>query len=481
MEAAKKNTQVLDTGSEVSLQEKAFLVRGASKVPIHAEFASKYSLLFRYFKNRPLLDSDQPVNLLIKKDGQSIEVGPCRILKEPELNGYAGRLVFLDEVYDFQNLLNHNKVIKLQGLFSDLPQVMARKNKIKQPFKDYVANLAYDLQAYRQVFDSLDSATEGEPDVVKRAVQEAIIRTEGHIFRQFLQNSLAELLSLIAGFTTAEHQRHGFYFRSQLWEFILSCPFAARANLKPRGYPGDSEQMRMIYANDYQGNSIFSKLLHKHAVEHMASQSVRNRIKLIPHLIKAYCSNSKTSKCDKINVLSVGSGAAFELKDIYKSIQDCSKYNFVLFDQDPVALGEAADLAGEIEDTIGAAPELHYIEGSVRMMLFSPKILEPWGKYDFVYSMGLFDYLNSRVAKAVMKRLYQLLKPGGELVVGNFSFSNPSRYYMEYWGDWVLIHRTEKEFRGLFTESSAAEARIVYDQTGCQMLLVIKKNSAQRS
>ena len=28
--------------------------------------------------------------------------------------------------------------------------------------------------------------------------------------------------------------------------------------------------------------------------------------------------------------------------------------------------------------------------------------------------MGLFDYLVSRVAKAVLKKLYQLLIPGGE-------------------------------------------------------------------
>ena len=178
MEVAKKNTQLIDTRSEVSLQEKTFLVSGTRKVQIHADYASKYSLLFRYLENRPLIDSDQPVNLLIKNNGQSVEVGPCRILTGPEINGCAGRLVFLDEVYDFRNLLKHHKVIKMQGLFNDLPQVMARKNKIKQPFKDYVANLVYDLHAYKQVFDRLDSETNEEPETVKRAVQEAVIRTE---------------------------------------------------------------------------------------------------------------------------------------------------------------------------------------------------------------------------------------------------------------------------------------------------------------
>ena len=98
----------------------------------------------------------------------------------------------------------------------------------------------------------------------------------------------------------------------------------------------------MIYLNEYEGNSTFAKLLHKHAVEHAASQSVRNRIKLIPHMIEEYFSKSRSTQLERIDILSVGSGAAFELKDIYKSSKDCTRYNFVLYDQDPIALGEAA-------------------------------------------------------------------------------------------------------------------------------------------
>jgi hypothetical protein len=76
MEAAKKNIQTIDTRTEVSLQEKTFLVHGTKKVPISAEVASKYSLYFRYLGNHPLNDPDEPVNLLIRNNGQSVELGP---------------------------------------------------------------------------------------------------------------------------------------------------------------------------------------------------------------------------------------------------------------------------------------------------------------------------------------------------------------------------------------------------------------------
>jgi extracellular factor (EF) 3-hydroxypalmitic acid methyl ester biosynthesis protein len=475
MEAAEKNIQLIDARTEVSPQEKAFLLHGTKEVPICAEVASKYSLFFRYLENPPPSDPEGPVNLLVRNNDHSIVLGPCRILPDSKLNGSSGRLVFLNGVYDFQSLLNENKVIKLQGLFKDLPRILVRKDKITQPFKDYVADLHYDLQVYKHLFDKLDAETDQEPEEVQKAVQEAIIRTEGPDLRRFLQSSIDELNSLTREFSPREHQRHGYYFRNHLWEFILSCPFAARATLKPRGYAGDSGQMRMIYLNDYQGDSTFSKILHKHAVAAPASQSVRNRIELVPQMILDYCNGSR-SVDSGIDVLSVGSGPAFELNNVYKSPQDGSKYNFVLFDQDPVALGEAAELAGEIEKKIGSPPAISYVKGSVRTMLFSRKIMQPWGKFDFIYSMGLFDYLNSRVAKAVLNRLYQLLQPGGELVIGNFSVSNPSRYYMEYWGDWSLIHRTEEEFRSLFTDKSSTTTHLIYDDTGCQMFLSIKKN-----
>jgi hypothetical protein len=239
MKAAKKNNQLIDTSTEVSLQEKTFLVHGIQKVPIRAKVATKFSLFFRYLENHPISDPDQPVNLLIRNNGKSVELGPCRILPETEPNGYAGRLVFLREIYDIGSLFNDNKVVKLQSAFHDLPLIFARKENLKPAFKDYVADLKYDLQVYKSLFDDLDSKYSREPQDVKSTIEKAIIETEGPGFRQFFENKLDELKCLVHDFSLEEHQRHGNYFRKQLWGLILCCPFTGRATLKPRNYPGD--------------------------------------------------------------------------------------------------------------------------------------------------------------------------------------------------------------------------------------------------
>ena len=97
------------------------------------------------------------------------------------------------------------------------------------------------------------------------------------------------------------------------------------------------------------------------------------------------------------------------------------------------------------------------------------------GHFHFIYSMGLFDYLAAPVAKAVLKNLYPLLLPGGKMVIGNFHEKNPSQYYMEYWCDWVLYQRTEEEFEALLKDNIAANVSILFEKTGSQMFLNIKK------
>jgi len=475
MKTAKKNTQLIDTSTEVSLQEKTFLVRGTRKVPISAEYASKYSLIFRYLGNHPLLESDEPVNLLINNNGQSVEVGPCRILTGPQLNGYAGRLVFLRDVYDVRRLINDRNVTILQSAFHDLPLIFERKAKIKPAFKAYTADLKYDLHAYKNLFDDLDSEYSNEPEEVKRAVQRAIIETEGPKYFQFFDHQLAELEDLVGNLRREEHQRYGFYFRKQLWDFILCGPFGAQSALKPRGYAGDSELMRMIYLNDYQGDSTFAKLMHKHAVGVTAAQSVRNRIGLIAQKVLDSQNSFRIPDHQKFKVLSVGCGPALELQNIIRTTQDCDRFQFALFDQDAEALSEASNVVRDIRERLHKSPKVDLIQGSVRTMLFSRQTKQKWGQFHFIYSMGLFDYLTFRVARAVLDRLYRLLEPGGELIIGNFHVSNPSKYYMEYWVDWVLFHRTEEEFRSMVEGIDPATVSIIYDDTGSQMFLRLNK------
>ncbi len=71
---------------------------------------------------------------------------------------------------------------------------------------------------------------------------------------------------------------------------------------------------------------------------------------------------------------------------------------------------------------------------------------------------------------------YDLVRPGGLLLVTNVNSTNPLRYGMEHLLDWHLIYRNEKEMRVLTPEKASAEnARVYADETGVNLFLEVRK------
>lgn len=453
----------------------ANLERGKQSISIHAQYASKYSIFVRFLNHDRFIDGAEFNKLLIKNNGEEFELGPCRFISEPNIDGYDGRLIFVYDVYDLRSLFSDNRVMSLQNAFIDLPLVLAHKEKVKQSFKDYTANLSYDLNVYKSLFDDLDAEYIQEPRDIQASVQEAIINTEGRKFLRFLDEKLHELEHLVAGFSKEEHERHGFYFRKLLWNIIMCSPFMKRTNLKPRGYPGDSVMMRMLYRNEFEGETTFGKVMHKHPMEHPAARAVRNRRKLVTQKLIETQNGHRAPSGERLKVLSVACGPAFEMQDILLKPEDCEKYHFALLDQDRQALYEAATLIDQIEKRLCTKIYVDYLNESVRTMLASSRLKDQWGVFDYIYSMGLFDYLTPPVASAVLRKLYKILKPGGTMLIGNFHVSNPSKHYMEYWLDWVLYYRTEEEFTDLLGTEESAEVSVFFEDSGSQMFLQVEK------
>lgn len=362
-----------------------------------------------------------------------------------------------------------------QSQFRNLPIMFSYKANVKPAFRDYTSAVVYDLSVYQSLFDRFDAEAAAAPPDQRQALWESLLDSEGRKFIDFFNQTLDELRRQVAGFSEVEHQHHGYYFRRQVWNIILHIPFLTQTNLKPRGYPGDSELMQMIYENGYRGRSTFGKLLHKACVELPAAQSVRHRKQMLAELIHHYRNHNGHPPGEALRLLSIACGPAFELRDILTCDGDCRQYQITLLDQDEKALEEAAAVCAEVGAKLGTAPDVTFLNASVRTMLLSRHLADKWGRFHFIYALGLFDYLNMPVARALLKRLLQLLRPGGEMLVGNYHVGNVTKSSMDYWADWVLLYRTEDEFQGLLAEPAGADARLLFEPTGCQMFLHIRK------
>lgn len=383
-----------------------------------------------------------------------------------------GRLVFLDALYDFSSLQHTGSVIDLEKRLEQLPVLWSRKNEIVPAFRNYVAELVYDLQVYRGVFDEIDRNLVREPRAVKAEVHRVVTEGEFGAFSELFDRKLGELETLVAGFSQEEHERHGFYLRKHVWDIIRSSEFLLRTNLKPRGYAGDSEMMRLLYEDDFRGPTIFSRFVHRHPVRTAAAQAVRNRVGLLATRLQAM---SDEHPGRRIRVMSVACGPAWELQQLVKSPEDVRRFDFTLLDQDPEALAQAQAVVNGLDATHGGGMQVRFVRESVRTMLRTAGLAEKWGRFTFLYTMGLFDYLTTPVATAVLRRLYDLLEPGGELVVGNFHVGCRTRKYLEYWMDWVLLYRTEADMLALTADLPGAQVSVVFEETQSQMFLCVRK------
>ena len=452
-----------------------FLERGGESVPVQISYASKFSVFVTFAANQGPEHGTEYEKLVIIIEGKNFEFSSCRIIIEQNPDNHTARLVFLTDLFDFNNLFFEKKLVNLETLSRNLSLILSQKEMVKDTFKQYITNLAYDLKVYQQFFDDLDRKSSQEPEPVRNAISNALITSEGKKFGAFYQEKLDELERLISSYTDEEHKIHGFYLRKQMWDIILRSEFMTRTNIKPRGYAGDSVMMRMLYENAYRGDSTFGRILNKFGLEVPAAQSVRNRRLMIPGILRQVQQEFAARGEEKLRFMSLACGPAYELSDFFVTADDSVTFQCVLLDQDTEALSEAEQNIHGIEKKLGRRIQVVYLQDSVRTMLRTPEVHKKWGRFSFIYSMGLFDYLTQPVAKAVIEKIYTLLEPGGKMLIGNYHVQNRSRWFMEYWLDWVLYYRTEEEMIDILRDTGSTDASIIFEESKCQMFLLAKK------
>jgi extracellular factor (EF) 3-hydroxypalmitic acid methyl ester biosynthesis protein len=463
-----------DRGPEPRLAGALELEEGRT-VPVTVAAASRLSLKVAFGGGARFDDGALFRALSLETPAGTVRLGPSRLTTAGAPAGFAGRLLFTADLYECRPLVEEGRLADPRGAFSNLSLVLYQREQVRPAFKEWVSGLVYDLAVYKRFFDDQDRMIEAEALDVQEAARAALIATEGRRFIEFLRAKDQELVALTRGYSKEEHERHGFYLRRMAWHVILASEIHRRTNLKPRGYAGDAEMMRLIYENAYVGHFVFNRLLHKYAVELPGAEAVRKRRRLIPRVLREVQARLADAGTAQLRFLSVASGPAWELRDVFLGPEDAARFQCSLLDQDAEALRAARRAVAAIAAERGVSISVAYFEDSVRTMLRDRRLADRIGTFHFIYSMGLFDYLTPPVAKAVLAKMYALLLPGGTLLVGNYHVASASRVYMDYWLDWPLYYRTAPDFLALAEGLGESTAAVTFDESGCQMFLRVEK------
>src|SRR5690606_21153150 len=194
-----------------------------------------------------------------------------------------------------------------------------------------------------------------------------------------------------------------------------------------------------------EGKSLYAKCMHKYFVDKPAATAVRNRAIYLNGRIKEVI---RTHKSDEpIRILSVASGPAKEIQYFLEEQNFEDKtIEFHLIDQDEDSLKHAQRCLY----TLGKGKKnitFHFYNTAMKNIIIRGLGMKD---FDLIYSAGLFDYFSDPVAQLAGQKLFEGLRKGGQMIVGNFNVENPNQFEMDLALDWRLIYRSKEDMKRMF-------------------------------
>lgn len=254
----------------------------------------------------------------------------------------------------------------------------------------------------------------------------------------------------------------------EIMDFFLEDPLTRWSFEKPRGYSGDAQLLDFIYcdpsvAEDVANASEIGKALYSHTQNVPSCVAARER----RDLLTRYVDQIAAERGPETEVLAIAAGHLREANRS-RALAEGGLKRWVALDQDPLSVGLVSrDFAGTAIETV---------DGSVRTLLARGHKL---GTFDFIYSSGLYDYLQDKVAIKLTKTCLQMLKPGGTYLFANYAEGDPDAGYRETFMNWVLLLRSEADMWSIVNASvdrNTVDVEVFHGENRNCLYAVIRKH-----
>lgn len=247
----------------------------------------------------------------------------------------------------------------------------------------------------------------------------------------------------------------------------MLCPLGKHCMAWPQGYAGDYKIMLNLYhkqapQDDDIGNWTVSDVVHSCMRQLPLVSVVKKRYAACVDVISSqYATHHQAfpSLGPTFRVCSIASGPAIEMFQFFQKTNR-PKVHFTLLDQDADA---HAHIAGKLLG-VGLPAAVRQIRANA---VRAAKRGTPLGEFDFIYCIGMFDYIPDHLVVACLKWFNQNLRPlrGGSpppaVYVGNV-IPEHAQYgsLMGKYLNWPLIHRSMDQLHALCSEAGFGNFRV---------------------
>lgn len=305
--------------------------------------------------------------------------------------------------------------------------------------------------------------------------EHVLLNTVSNSTFPIIDKSFVNIQRIVKDLSAEEDDLYKIYFRKQLHPLLLLSPFNNRSFHKPLGYSGDYEMMNMIYRDPDEGSTLFSRLMNRYILSKTAPNAVRGRANYITRRITQLLGELLRTK-EKVCIMNIGCGSAKEIQELFKSNANIDRCSFMLIDAYEEPLIYSQDILLDLVRRYKRDAKFSFTQKDINQIIREKEWKKAQEKQDIIYSIGLFDYLKSTVASRLIKSLYEMLSDHGIMLIGNLNNNNDTKNFMEYVGEWYIIHRGENELlafaSGLSNEKNIS---IDTDDTKVCNFLIIQK------
>lgn len=223
-------------------------------------------------------------------------------------------------------------------------------------------------------------------------------------------------------------------------EIMHLCQMTCRSFHKPRGYAGDAVMLDHIYglgeAKFAPHPATLAGQVYFATMNSASVRAVRFRRTVLAKLIDETVHRVGDGMA---RILSIAAGHLREA-ELSQAVMGGRVGELIALDQDVESL--------EVINRDYAGRNIRTVHGSVRQLIGGK---QKFSGCDLVYAAGLFDYLEQPVGKRLVENMFDMVRPGGKIMVANFTHDIPDAGYMETMMDWWLVCRSQEQVADLFS------------------------------